>query len=147
MSFSSFSYILFFLPLAIAGYAVATRWGGRWPQVWLLAASLTFYAFSKPGNVALLAGSMVFNWAIGRSLNHPNDRTRKLFLRLGLVANILFLFSFKYVNFFLGSLGAFSGWKVSLPDWQMPLGVSFFTLTQVMYLVDTYQGLNQPNSL
>jgi D-alanyl-lipoteichoic acid acyltransferase DltB (MBOAT superfamily) len=40
-----------------------------------------------------------------------------------------------------------NGPKFTLPDWEFPLGISFFTLTQVMYLVDTYQGLNAPNTL
>ncbi|HXA64290.1 MAG TPA: MBOAT family O-acyltransferase [Bryobacteraceae bacterium] len=70
---------------------------------------------------------------------------RKLLLQVGLTANILFLCSFKYINFFLSSFGGLL--DTQLPDWRMPLGLSFFTLTQIMYLVDTYQGLNQPNSL
>jgi len=148
MFFNSFPYILFFLPVVAVGYVVAARYGGRYfPQAWLLAASLFFYAYGKPTDIVLLGASIVVNWAIGRGLTHQDERKRKLLLQAGLVANILFLFSFKYVNLFLSPFGGLLGQKLALPDWRMPLGLSFFTLTQIMYLVDTYQGLNEPNSL
>ena len=148
MLFNSFPYILLFLPLVAIVYALAGRYlGGRWPQACLLAASVYFYAFGRPTDILLLGASILFNWAIGRGLQHPDERTRLWLLRLGLVANIVFLCSFKYVNFFLGSLTGLHGPTFALPEWQAPLGLSFFTLTQVMYLVDTYQGLNGPNSL
>jgi len=148
MLFNSFPYILLFLPVVAVGYVIAARYGGQYfPQAWLLAASLFFYAYGKPTDVVLLGSSIVFNWAVGRGLTHLDERRRKLLLQVGLAANILFLCSFKYINFFLSSFGGLLGAQLSLPDWRMPLGLSFFTLTQVMYLVDTYQGLNGPNSL
>ena len=148
MLFNSFPYILIFLPLVALVYVAAGRYaGGRWPQWWLLAASAFFYAYGRPTDGLLLAASILFNWAIGRGLAHPDEGTRRLLIRVGVTANILFLCSFKYVNFFLSSLAVFHGPHLALPDWRMPLGFSFFTLTQVMYLVDTYQGMNGPNSL
>jgi D-alanyl-lipoteichoic acid acyltransferase DltB (MBOAT superfamily) len=145
MAFSSFPFLLCFLPIVALGYAAAGRFvGGRWPQLWLLAASLLFYSYGRRSDLFLLGGSILFNWAAGRGLTHSDERTRLWILRVGLAANILFLCSFKYVSFLLGNLG---GFHLTLPDWRMPLGLSFFTLTQIMYLVDTYQGLNTPHSL
>lgn len=63
------------------------------------------------------------------------------------MVNIAFLGSFKYVNLFLRGIAALHRPKFTLPDWDFPLGISFFTLIQVMYLVDTAQGLNGANSL
>src|SRR5207302_4723615 len=71
----------------------------------------------------------------------------KLLLRVGLIGNVAFLCSVKYTRFLLGSLGPWLSPRFSLPAWEFPLGVSFFTLTQVMYLVDTYQSQNPANSL
>lgn len=149
MPFNSFSYLLLFLPLVVVVYALAQRAAGpRWSQAWLLGASLFFYGYAQPAHVLLLLGSVLFNWWVARAIvGQKQEDLRKWLLRLGLFANIAFLCSFKYVNFLLRSLASFHGPQFTLPDWQFPLGLSFFTLTQVMYLVDTYQGLNGANSL
>jgi alginate O-acetyltransferase complex protein AlgI len=162
MLFNSFPYLLLFLPATAAIYGlVRTRAGWPWSQAWLLIASLLFYAYAKPSNLILLLSSIVFNWAIVRvMMAQTAENRRKLFLWIGLSVNITVLFLFKYINFFLGTLAFFHGPHLELPDWGFPLGVSFFTLTQIMYLVDAFprvpnspaarkifQGLKGPNSL
>jgi len=150
MLFNSFSFLLLFLPVVAVVHAVlARRAGARAAQAWLLGSSLFFYGQSKPSFLLLLLGSIVFNWAVARWMmaQSGEDGRRLLLLRAGITANIALLCSFKYVNFALINLAALGGPRLALPDWDFPLGISFFTLTQVMYLVDTYQGLNQPNSL
>jgi len=149
MLFNSFGYLLVFLPVVAAVHGVLrSRAGSRWSQAWLLLASLFFYGYAKPWQLVPLLASTVFNWAIGRAMmSQTGEGRRKTFLRIGLAANIIFLCAFKYGNFFLGAASVFGGPRLSLPDWELPLGISFFTLTQIMYLVDTYQGLNGANSL
>jgi alginate O-acetyltransferase complex protein AlgI len=154
MLFNSFPFLFIFLPVTAVLFATIRRYAGQSPgQFFLLLSSLFFYAYAKPEYILLLIGSIVFNWAIGLQLasadGGQSEATpqQKLFLRVGLIGNIAFLSSFKYVNFFLHGLAAIHGPRFSLPDWAFPLGISFFTLTQIMYLVDTYQGLNSPNSL
>ncbi len=146
MLFHSFPYVLGFLPVVLIVHALlAERAGGRFAQVWLLASSIFFYGYGKPSNLPLLFGSIVFNWMAARAIAiTADDRRRKITLQAALTANILFLCCFKYANFLLGSLP--QGYRLTLPEWSLPLGISFFTLTQVMYLVDTYQGLNGPSS-
>jgi D-alanyl-lipoteichoic acid acyltransferase DltB (MBOAT superfamily) len=146
MLFHSFLYVLAFLPVVVLGHALlAARVGPRAAQGWLLACSLFFYGYSEPASLPLLCGSILFNWMAARVLAAAPEGRRKAVLAASLTANILFLSCFKYANFFLGTLPA--GLRPVLPEWALPLGISFFTLTQVMYLVDTYQGLNAPNSL
>lgn len=147
MLFNSFAYVFLFLPVVAVAYAIARQAAGqRSAQFFLLLSSLFFYGYAKPGNLPLLAGSILFNWAIARRIGSAAPESenegsgRKLFLWVGIAGDIAFLSCFKYANFFLGP------W-IKLPVWEFPLGISFFTLTQIMYLVDTYQGLNQPNSL
>ena len=154
MLFNSFSFLLLFLPIVATGYALARRYcGQRIAQAFLLVSSLFFYAYAKPIYVVLLLASILFNWAIAqgvaptRTESEQSASRRKIILRAGLAANIALLCSFKYVNFFLHHLPFLNSLGISLPDWAFPLGISFFTLTQVMYIVDTYQGLNAPNSL
>ncbi len=149
MVFNSFAFLFLFLPTVAVAYAIARESiGQRSAQAVLLLSSLFFYGYAKPGNLPLLAGSILFNWAIAQRMGSATpELTRKIFLWIGLAANVAFLSCFKYVNFFLLGLASFNGPRFALPDWEFPLGISFFTLTQVMYLVDTYQGLNAPNSL
>ncbi len=154
MLFNSFSFLLLFLPIVTVGYALARRYlGQRVAQAFLLVSSFFFYGCARPSYVPLLAGSILFNWAIAFWIDTADARSpggefrRKLLLRVGLIANIALLCSFKYVNFFLQHLALPHTPRFALPNWDFPLGISFFTLTQVMYLVDTYQGLNPHNSL
>ncbi|MDB4933811.1 MAG: D-alanyl-lipoteichoic acid acyltransferase DltB, superfamily, partial [Labilithrix sp.] len=149
MLFNSFTYLLRFLPVVVLGHILLRRFAGaRASQVWLLAASLFFYAFPRPSHLPLLLGSIVFNWGITRAMvARPDPGRRKAWLWVGLLGNIGLLASFKYVNFALGQVNAVAGTHLALPNWDFPLGISFFTLTQVMYLVDCYQEMNAPISL
>jgi D-alanyl-lipoteichoic acid acyltransferase DltB (MBOAT superfamily) len=152
MLFNSFIYILAFLPVVAVAYAAVQKYAGQRPaQGLLLAASLVFYGWTNPHHIPLLLGSIVFNWFIARQMQSPEGIRRKLLLQTGLVVNIALLCCFKYVNFLFGAiLGnsfTLAGHKLTLPDWTFPLGISFYTLTQIMYLVDTYQGLNDASSL
>lgn len=146
MLFQSFPYMLGFLPMVAIGHAVLVdRVGRRVAQAWLLASSLFFYGYSQLASLPLLGGSILLNWLAGRSLVTAPERSRKTILIGAVTANLLFLCTFKYANFLFGMLP--DGVRPVMPEWTLPLGISFFTLTQVMYLVDTYQGLNAPNSL
>jgi D-alanyl-lipoteichoic acid acyltransferase DltB (MBOAT superfamily) len=146
MLFSSFSYVLLFLPVVVVSHAVLVSTAGtRAAQAWLLAASLFFYAQARPEHLAILAASILFNGVVVRQL--VAGTRRKPWLVAGLVANIALLASFKYVNFFLGQITLTLGWRMALPNWEFPLGISFFTLTQVMYLVDCYQEIARPVTL
>lgn len=153
MTFNSFAFLAVFLPVVAGGYALLRAYAGpRRAQGYLLLSSLFFYGYAKPSYVLLLLGSITFNWAIAAAMGPGADTipareaSRKLKLRVGIISNILFLGCFKYINFFLLHFPSIHGVKLTLPDWSFPLGISFFTLTQIMYLVDTYQGLNAPNS-
>jgi len=148
MAFSSFSFLLF-LPVVALVYAGLRRFSrARAAQAWLLLASLFFYALPRPAHLPLLVGSILFNWALARRMGAEEEPgRRKSWLLLGLAANVAFLSSFKYVDFFLGQIGSAAGIRLPSPHWDFPLGISFFTLTQVMYLVDCYQKLNEPISL
>ena len=154
MEFNSFAFLAIFLPVVAGSYAILRHIiGPRVAQAFLLVLSLSFYGYTKPVHVLLLLGSILFNWMIAASMGPSKTATlalliiRKRKLQLGIIGNVLFLCSFKYVNFFLAHIPSIHGVRLALPDWSFPVGISFFTLTQLMYLVDTYQGLNAPNSL
>ncbi|MFI3220707.1 MAG: MBOAT family protein, partial [Methylococcales bacterium] len=93
--------------------------------------------------VGLLLGSIVFNYGagylIGHSLTHSNRRA-KLLLITSIIANLSLLGYFKYANFFVDNLNSLTGSAITMAKVFLPLGISFFTFTQLAFLVDTYQG-------
>lgn len=148
MNFNSFNYILFFLPIVFAACALARRLRiARGPQVCLLVASLVFYAWGKPAHLAYLVGSIAVNWVLARLICSKPFEERKPYLVLGLVLNIGFLCTFKYVNFFLSNIPYFSSHPALVPNLAFPLGISFFTLSQINYLVDCYEELMPASNL
>ena len=148
MLFNSFGYILLFLPAVIVVVAVAKRWSGpRAAQVAVLLASVLFYGWFRWTNLFFLAASILANWWVAQRIAVASDSTRKRWLQLGLAGNIAYLCTFKYVNFLLGSLPFMHGHEHLIPDLEFPLGISFFTLTQIMYLVDCYERVVKPSTL
>lgn len=65
---------------------------------------------------------------------------KKSLLGAAITANLLLLAYYKYANFFVSSLSSAAGWESINLDIILPIGISFFTFTQVAFLVDTYQG-------
>ena len=148
MPFNSFRFLFAFLPVvAIVYYLCALYLSSRVAQGVLIASSLAFYSLGNLEYTPLLVGSIIFNYGIGKALARTSGSSRRNFLVAGLVANILLLASFKYVNFIFGSVAFLHRSGLRLPDWAFPLGISFFTLQQVMYLVDCYEGLVPANDL
>jgi alginate O-acetyltransferase complex protein AlgI len=142
MLFSSFPYIFLFLPTIIALTLLARKTGGaRAAQACVLFASLFFYTWWKPIHLPYLVGSILVNWFVARQMVSAEKFQRKRYLQLGLFLNIAFLCLFKYFNFFLRNFPHFISARFLLPDLEFPLGISFFTITQIMYLVDCYEGL------
>ncbi|GLR68818.1 hypothetical protein GCM10010909_35000 [Acidocella aquatica] len=134
MLFNTKLFILVFLPLAVGGYLGLGRLGRRPALVWLLACSLVFYAWWKPVLLFLLAASILFNFFFGRMIGmFPH---RRAWLVAGLVFNLGLLGFFKYTGFFASLLGAACPFGGIL----LPLGISFFTFQQIMYLVDAQRG-------
>lgn len=144
MLFNSYDFLFAFLPIVV----VVHRWllgrhGARPAWAWLALSSLFFYAWPYPPYLALLAGSMVVNFLLGRVVADPqrSDRARSAWLTLAIVANLGLLGFYKYADFFAVNLNAATGWSVPVLRWALPLGISFFTFQQVAYVVDARRGV------
>jgi D-alanyl-lipoteichoic acid acyltransferase DltB (MBOAT superfamily) len=138
MLFNSPVFVVAFLPLCLGLFALAGwRFGPRAALVVLLAASLVFYGWWKPVFLPLLAGSIVGNYVWVRVMRRA--MRRKPLLVAGLVANLGLLGWFKYAGLFAATGASLFG--VRAPDLGivLPLGISFFTFQQIMYLVDSYR--------
>ncbi len=123
-----------FLPVSLGGFLAAGYFGGtRSAQIWLLVASLFFYAWWNPYFVSLLIASILLNYGVGIKLRRGiNDL---FWLISGLILDLGVLVFFKYSNF----LASLFGIRLPIGDIFLPLGISFFTFQQVMFLVDTYR--------
>ena len=138
MLFNSYEYLLYFLPLSLIGFfALGSR--PAWSVAWLTVASLFFYAWWDPRYLPLILASIAFNFAIGRVLRGQPARAR-LVLGCGVAGNLALLGVFKYADFALSNLAALLGKPLPLPHLVLPLGISFFTFTQIAYLVDVYRA-------
>ena len=147
MLFSSYIYILLFLPVVVTGYFVLNRYrlilAGR---AWLVLASLFFYSYGNPAYLPLLVASILFNYGLGTALKkatHPG-RSRsapfspKAMLLFGIAANLGLLGYFKYADFFITTFSALTGGEFNLLHLMLPLAISFFTFQQIAYLLDCH---------
>lgn len=125
----------------VVGYYLLIRYrlllGSR---VWLVAGSLFFYGYWDLSYLPLLLGSIFFNFFVGSALGDDQNRLpRQLLLVIGIVGNIALLGYFKYTAFFLENIDNLCDLSWNIPEIVLPLGISFFTFTQIAFLVDAYR--------
>jgi alginate O-acetyltransferase complex protein AlgI len=141
MLFNSYPFIFVFLPIALAGYFWLGRSSNLAPVWWLALASLVFYSVSNWQFVPLLVASVAFNYVIGWLLIEKQLRssTRFAVLTAGVAGDLLVLGTFKYAGFFAANLNAMfsTGFAVNI---LLPVGISFYTFTQIAFLVDAWRG-------
>ncbi len=137
MLFNSFTFIGLYLPITLGVFFLLGRRSADWAVAWMAAASLAFYGWWDIAYVPLLLGSIAYNYMAGLAL----ARTRSGWLLAGAIAGDLALLGwFKYAGFFVSSAAALTGADWSLPAIVLPLGISFFTFTQIAFLVDCWKG-------
>ncbi len=140
MLFSSWNFIVYFLPATLLVFALIPF---RWEmvrKVWLIAASFVFYGYWKLEYVPLLAGSIVVNYLLADGMFRlGSSKWPRVFLIAGITANLLLLGYFKYTNFAVHFFDKLAGRDFGHFNIILPLAISFFTFTQISYLVDVYR--------
>lgn len=148
MLFHSFEYLIVFLPLVVILTMLARRLlGPLAAQITVLLASTVFYGWYKPSLLLYLGASILVNYGLAQAIGRTAQPARKWLLRLALALNIGYLCVFKYSNFALSILGSVTHHTHQPLDLPLPLGISFFTLAQIMYLVDAYDNEQPPMGL
>lgn len=144
MLFNSYAFLFLYFPVTFAAFFAIGRYSRALAALWLFAASLFFYGWWNPAYVGLLAGSILFNFGMGSAITraHQAGRTaqQQLLLTIAVGADLALLAYYKYANFFLHNADQLLGLGWTMEAVVLPLGISFFTFTQIAFLVDAYRG-------
>lgn len=147
MLFNSYEFLFLFLPITLLVYFRLARASRDSAILWLVLASLVFYAWWNAVYLLLIIASMLGNFGIGNLLSQARREHRhhagRLWLMAGVGANLAVLGYFKYANFAVDSLNAIAGTDFHLQAIVLPLAISFFTFQQIAYLVDAYNGITR----
>lgn len=147
MLFNSYEFIFIYLPIVFFGFFFIAKYSVHIAAFWLGVTSLFFYGYWNPKFVSLLLVSILFNYGAGYLISYvKHEKNKKLALIFSVTANLTLLGIFKYANFFIDSINTLGAQWHSL-DIILPLGISFFTFTQIAYLVDVYRGVAQEYNL
>ncbi len=147
MLFNSYAFIFFFFPIVLLGFFLIGKKHARAAAGFLVLASLFFYGWWSIKALPLLVGSILFNYWAGLRLTPGPDRGdagRKRMLIFALAVDLGVLAIFKYADFFISNVnsGLAAGDFNALPLLRvaLPIGISFYTFTQIAFLVDCWQG-------
>ncbi len=138
MLFNSHVFVFVFLPVSLAGFFALARLGRPLASVWLISMSLVFYGWWNPAFLPLLGVSVLGNFAISRLLLALAgwQRLQGWLLGAAIALNLAALLHYKYLASILGFLRLHGVTDLAFADPALPLGISFFTFTQIGYLLD-----------
>ena len=141
MVFSSLTFLFLFFPIVIGVYYLCPR---ALRNLWLLAASLLFYAWGEPVYIRLMVASILFNYLCGLGVaalqKREKKRLAKGLLILCIAGNIGALGLFKYADLLIGTVNNIAGSKIALLELALPIGISFYTFQALSYVIDVYRG-------
>jgi len=143
MLFNSYIFICIFLPLTFLLYFYLH--GKKYhilSQIFLVFASLFFYAWWNISYLPIILASILFNYGVGVTLSDHKKRafSKKGLLIAGIIANLALLGYFKYADFFIANTNLLLDTDFASLHLLLPLAISFFTFQQIAYLVDSYKG-------
>lgn len=138
MVFSSLTFLCIFLPVVFILHWILP--GFAWKNLWLVMASLVFYAYGEPVYIGLMLVSIVINYGFGRLLDRKKDNLAKGILALAVIANLSMLAVFKYADLFVTTVNNILSVNIPLLNIALPIGISFYTFQAMSYVIDVYRG-------
>ena len=139
MVFSSTVFMFWFLPIVLFVYFIIPR---SIKNLWLLVASLFFYAWGEPTYVWLMIFSIIMNYFFGLAVDKNREKKAKIkWIMVAMVCSNLFILGiFKYTNFIAENIEKLTGLTIDVPVIPLPIGISFFTFHALSYVIDVYRG-------
>ena len=141
MLFSSTIFLYLFLPIVLFFNFIVLKKSRLLQNIFLLFASLFFYAWGEPKFVLVMIASIIINWFFGLMVSKKRDNKRlsRLFIGLDVAFNLAILFVFKYLTFTANIIDTIFGTNLLIPNIALPIGISFFTFQAMSYVIDVYR--------
>lgn len=139
MLFSSNIFLFLFLPCVIIIYYLLKK---SYRNIFLLLASLLFYAWGEPKFVLVMLCSIVFNYVMALAISnspHQGGTISRILLGIAVAGNLGLLFYYKYYGFFITNINRL-GFQFTVKEIALPIGISFFTFQAMSYVIDVYRG-------
>jgi len=141
MVFSSYVFILAFLPVVLSVYYALSRLeNGIYQRLFLIAASFFFYGYYNTSYLILIIASIAVNYGIALGIQKSRAKAGRLLLIIGILFNVGLIGYFKYYDFFVENINAVFGCSFTLRHLLLPLGISFFTFQQLSFLISVWHG-------
>ncbi len=146
MSFSTITFIIYFLPLFFTVYYLLP---GKYRNTFILISSYLFYLWGSPKGALLLFATTLLDYIFVKFIyNAKKNSSKKYYFLLALNANIFVLLYYKYSNFFVDEINALLNLhgleKIAWTEVFLPLGISFFIFHKISYLMDIYRAKAEP---
>ncbi len=139
MVFANLFFLYIFLPVNLLLYFVTRNATLR--NVVLVAMSFVFYAWGEPVWVLLLLFSALLVYVCGLLVEQHRDSWKSRAALAVAVGSSLFLLGlFKYSGFLYENINALFGTRLPIPQFSLPIGISFYTFQIISYVVDVYRG-------
>lgn len=142
MLFPSEAFLFVFLPLVLVLYYAVFIHFKNCKNIFLLFASLFFYAWEEPKSVYLMIAVILLNWLFGMLVDYFKESRKKAGAVVAVMAvtDIGILGYFKYSGFLVSNLEKLFHRSWSFPEIALPIGISFFTFQAMSYVIDVYRG-------
>ncbi len=141
MLFPSKEFLFIFLPVVMAVYYLILRKTKNLKNIWLLLASLFFYAYGEPVYVYLMIGTVLANYLYGILVDKFRGKMPLVYIIIAamVITNLGILGYFKYYRFTVLQINRFAHSNISVPEIALPIGISFFTFQAMSYVFDVYR--------
>lgn len=148
MLFFDYKFLFLFMPLSFAGYLYSLSYQKGFIAAWLACVSLIFYSLWDVTNLYPLGVSILLNYIFGIGLARLERGAKHKSLFVGaLLFNLSLLGFYKYGPLLNNLLNPESFFHEAPVAVAIPLGISFFTFTQIAFLVDTFSGKSREYDL
>lgn len=138
MLFSSIIFLFYFLPVVLIGSLLIK--GNKWRNLFLLFASLFFFAWGETEMIFLLMASLFANYYFAIVIDKQTVQSkRKFFLWISVLFNVGLLGYYKYANFFVDNINHVFNTSLALEKIALPIGISFYTFHNISYIIDVYK--------
>lgn len=140
MSITSNLFLTVFTPILILFVLIFRKHINR-HNIFLFCMNIVFLLFGGIGGVALLAVTCVLDYFLIGWIHKFNPSTKsRIIFAVAIILNVLPLLLFKYTGFFLNTVNSIFSLSIVIPQWTVPLGISFYTFQAISLLSDVKTG-------